>query len=171
MVESLRIAAERVNPQVATDIPEIWSVTAYWIQALAALFGLCFIGWQVQQARKTSDLGTLQAFLKEVAGHERDILRSETAAQQEESFVAFLNFLEVYAAAFNDGLLAKSSKKVIRLKLISALATIQSLPDWHPKLEDAISSPDTFEEVGKFFKKNKKAISDLSRAMQIRTDA
>jgi len=140
---------------MTNDIIEIISVVAQSVAALAAVAALAFIGWQIKQARKTSDLLTLQAFLKDVKDHESALLAASSDDEMEQAFIEILNFLEVYATAINRELIPKVSKVFIRQTLRNSLANIQNAPEWHDKMVEAITSPDTFENLVQFLKDNK----------------
>jgi len=152
--------------RMACDTIAIISVLSQCVAALAAVLGLGFIGRQIQQARKTSDLQTLQAFLKDTKEHEDALLSAKTEGEKEQAFIELLNLLEIYAAALNNGLVPKVSKNFISQKLRDSLILIQSAPEWHDKLEGAITSPETFEALGKFMKDNKAAINALQKAIE-----
>lgn len=107
------------------------------------------------------------SFVKEIKDHEASLISASDGDGQEKSFNELLDFLECYAAAINDGLVHGTGKKIVVLKLRDSLAAIQANPHWHDKLEAAISSPETFEELSKFAKKHKKSIRLISKVMGV----
>lgn len=146
------------------DNLQMSSTIAAWAQAIAALIGLIFIGCQIRLSRKTSDFQVLIELVDGFQRYEESLISAQYAESKEIAFVNLLNFLEFCAASSNDGLLHRTSKKIVDLKVRDSLAIIQANPDWHAKLKEAISSPETFEELTKFCKVNKKYINALSVA-------
>ncbi|MCF7698240.1 hypothetical protein [Loktanella sp. M215] len=157
------VEAMMTDDVVISACAALLSAFAAILSALAAVIGLGFIGWQIRQARKTSDFTTLQAFLKDAKDCE-NALMSDNLGDGRKAFIELMNFLEIYAVALNKGLVPKVSRDVIRLKLCDSLAVIQNAPKWHVVLEEAISSPETFEELQKFMTKNKCRIVALQKA-------
>jgi hypothetical protein len=146
------------------DTLQMSSTIAAWAQAAAALIGLIFIGWQIRLSRKTSDFQVLTELVDGFQRHEEALNSAQCAESKHRAFINFLNFLEFCTASSNDGLLHGTSKKIVDLKVRDSLAIIQASPDWHANLEVAISSPETFEEITKFYKANKDCINSLSAA-------
>jgi len=128
------------------------------------VLGLGFIGWQVNEARKASNVNSLLAFLQDVKEHEHALLRGETEEEKDQAFIEFLNFLEAYAAAINGRLFPKVTHKLVREKLIDCIAVITEAKAWYPKLEEAVTSPTTFQCLTQFTSKERTAINSLVSA-------
>lgn len=140
----------------ATDLA---SAAGQCIQAAAAIIGLGAIWWQIREARKTSDVQSLQAFLRDAKEHENALLQATTEDDQHQAFIEFLNFLEVYSAAINGGLFPTITSDIVREKIIDAVVMITEAEAWHGKLAEAITSKSTFQCLNAFMRREKPAIS------------
>ena len=142
----------------------MWSLAADWTQALAAVGGLGFIGWQIWQSRKASDLQILMDFLQKFKEHESALVEADHDDVKRQAFTELLNFLEVCAVTLNNELLQKNSRNIVGLKLRDSLSLIEDNEQWHDVFVSSVSSPETFEELSKYYKKNKEEIRKLPRA-------
>lgn len=122
-------------------------------QAATALVGLLFVGTQIRQARKTSDLQSLQEFLRVTKDHEHALINSGSDEDREKAFYEFVNFLEIQAAALRGGLFSSVTHKIVREKIRDSVAVIEDIEPWMAKLEAAISSETTFEHLRNFCKR------------------
>lgn len=150
---------------------EDWAMVAAVSQAIAAVaavFGLWFVGCQIRYARKTADLQALQEFLKGVTGRE-DRLLNPDPNEKKQAFNELLNFLEVSAAADNKDLFPETTRSIVVDKLCTSIAEIQEAPACHDQICEAVRSSTTFIELGKFMKRNRKAIND--RVAELRSKA
>jgi hypothetical protein len=138
------------------------------ITAGVAALGLIFVGCQIRDARKTADRQALREFLRGVTERE-DRLIADSNGKKRQAFNEFLNFLEVNAAADNRELFPKTTRSIVVDKLCTSIAVIQEAPDWHGPFCEAVTSSTTFVELGKFMKRNRKAISD--RVAELRSKA
>ena len=132
--------------------------------AVVAFLGLGFVGLQIRAAQKTADFQTLQEFDRRAAVREHALLRAETEAAKKQALYELANFLEMHAAALNDGLLPKTSRKFIKHKLIDSIAVITEEPSTHQTLLDGVTSPTTFAELVKFMHREKREIDALVKA-------
>ena len=147
----------------ATDLA---SAIGQCAAAVAAVLGLGFIGWQIREARKTSDFQSLQAFLRDTKEHEHALLKAGTAEARDQAFIEFLNFLEAYAAALNGRLFPKITRSIVREKLIDSIAVIEEAPAWHVKLEEAVTSATTFQCLGQFIGNERAVIKAVVNARE-----
>jgi hypothetical protein len=143
---------------------DLASTTGQCIQAAAAVIGLGAIWWQIREARKSSDVQSLQAFLRDAKEHESALLRATTEDERHQAFIEFLNFLEAYSAAINGGLFPKVTSGIVREKIIDAVAMITEAEAWHEKLFQAITSKTTFQCLNAFMKREKATISAVISA-------
>lgn len=143
----------------------VWAAIGQCVSAVAAVLGLWYIGRQLQIGRRTSDLQALQTFLKDVKEHERALLHS-AGDDKNSAFVEFLNFLEVYALAFNGKLFSGVSCEVVEQKLVDSLTIIAALPEWHPKLEMAITSQTTFLGLKRFMENHRRQLDAALEVQQ-----
>ena len=145
-------------------IAAVVAAIAAVVAAIAAVLGLRFIGLQIKEARKSSDLLILQALLKDSKEHENALLAANSDDEKNQAFIELLNFLEIYAEAINNGLVPEVSCNFVSQKLRDSLVFIQNAPIFHDKLKNAITSPETFEALRKFMEDNKSEISALLEA-------
>jgi hypothetical protein len=126
--------------------------------------GLYFVGWQIREARKASDLESLVEFYRAVELRETNFssaVRNETSDGEsvDEAYHSLLNLLEVYAGAHNMGLLLKASRDFVRDKLLDAAVLIESNPRWRDKRAAAILSDATFSEWDRFLVRHKNELT------------
>ncbi len=140
------------------------------VAAAAAVAGLFFLGAQIRAGQRISDIQILQEFTRETTTREFALLHGEDDAQKRRAFIEYLNFLEIYAGAMNGRLLPSISKKLVSDSLSNASATIQTNAVWSEQFADAIRTTSTFEEIGRFLSKNKKAISDKAELFRKQSD-
>jgi hypothetical protein len=148
-----------------------WTTVAAIGQVIAAgvaAFGLIFVGRQIRDARKTADLHALREFLRGVTEHEDRLSNPDSNEKKRQAFNEFLNFLEVNAAADNRNLFPKTTRLIVD-KLSTSIAVIQETPGWRGPFCEAVTSSTTFVELGKFMKRNRKAIND--RVAELRSKA
>ena len=86
-----------------TEATDLASAIGQCVAAVAAVVGLGFIGWQVRQARKGSDLQSLQTFLRDAKEHEHALLRATTAEEKDQAFIEFVNIPPPKAVASSYG--------------------------------------------------------------------
>lgn len=142
------------------------------VSAAAAVFGLWFIGRQIGEARKASDVQSLQTFLRDTREHERALVAAATLEDKDHAFIEFLNFLEAYAAATNERLFPKVTRSIVREKLINSIAVITEAQAWHGKMAEAVTSGTTFQCLSLFMRREKaaiKAVVDARAALSNQT--
>jgi hypothetical protein len=124
--------------------------------SLAAAAGLVLTAWQLRRARTTATLQSLQEFFK--ASNEREAALAEAQGNKRHAFIEFMNFLEVYSAAANGGLLAGVTLEIINDKLIDSIVVLMQLGHWHEVIGGSITSPITYKHLRKFIGRHRKTI-------------
>ena len=120
--------------------------------------GFVFVGYQIREARKGSELTALLTFFKNVTDAEDRMQRSAIENKQQVYF-EFLNLLETYAAACNSNLLSGKAEDMVVDKLCSSVAVIQDTEELHGAFTIAVTDSSTFEELVKFIKSHRDDIS------------
>jgi hypothetical protein len=136
-----------------------WLQVAQLVSSIAATFGLFLTAWQFVRTRRTADLQALQKFFETASAQEAALARATDHATQTHAFHEFLNFLEVYANAHNNGLFGAGSERMVRHKLEDSIIELLQSPGWHPVIQQALDRETTFEEIRKFRKKHEKEIT------------
>lgn len=134
------------------------------LAGFSAFAGLLFIGIQIKAARKTADLQALQTFLQDTQKYEERLLAAKDSSSKESAFNDLLNFLELNAAAMNDNLFSKTTRRMAMEKLADSILIIESAREWHDRFCSAMTTETTFEELSKFYKRERKYI-DKRRGM------
>jgi hypothetical protein len=129
-----------------------------FIGGIGSAAGLLFVGYQIRQSRKDSELKSLLDFLEQMTRAE-DRLQHPNSEDKEQAYFEFLNLLETYAAIINSGLVFGKSNEMIVDKLCSSVAEIQSIEELHKLFETAVTSSNTFEELVKFNEQHRVIIS------------
>ena len=132
---------------------------------------MIFVGAQIRAAGRTADIKILQEFNRSTIERESAFSNASDDARKEQAFVELLNFLEIYAAALNGGLLPPISRRIVRDSLVNSIAAIQLAPFWSQKFSEAIKTVTTFEELGRFMRDEKEAISAVVNMMTEPSDA
>jgi hypothetical protein len=123
---------------------------------LAAAVGLILTAWQLWRARTTATLQSLQEFFK--TSNEREAALAKAKGDKRHAFIEFMNFLEVYSAAANSGLLAGVTLELVNDKLIDSIVVLMQLGHWHEVIGGSITSPITYKHIRKFIERHKKTI-------------
>jgi hypothetical protein len=124
--------------------------------SLAAAVGLVLTAWQFRRTRSVAALQSLQEFFK--ASNEREAALAEAQGDKRHAFIEFMNFLEVYSAGANDGLLTGVTLELVNDKLIDSIVVLMQLGHWHDAIESSITSPITYKHLRKFIGRHKKTI-------------
>jgi len=109
-------------------------------------------------------LQSLQEFSK--ASNEREAALAEAEDDKRHAFVEFMNFLEVYSAAANGGLLSGVTLEFVNDKLIDSIVVLMQLGHWHDTIETSVTGPTTYEHLRKFIRRHKKTIDSRYAAAE-----
>lgn len=132
------------------------------IAAIAGIVGLFFVGFQLRASRQSTDLKNLQKFFEETTNREHALFASkESETDQSKAFVEFVNFLEIYAAAYNKRLIGGISREQIRDQLIETLAVIETNTWSCKKLNEAVTSRSALKELRHFKTRFQKKIDGI----------
>ena len=145
------------------------ATAAQVLAAFASVVALGFVGLQIRSARTVADLTALLEFWRNVTEQEGKLFDPD-AARKQMAFLELLNFLEVTAAAVNDKLFPKVSRRIVRDKLQTSIAVLQCAPDWHKTFLDAVATSTTFSELLKFMKRNRRQIEEMVAMMKGKID-
>jgi hypothetical protein len=132
--------------------------------SLAAAVGLGLTAWQLWRARAVATLQSLQEFSK--ASNEREAALAEAQGDKRHAFIEFMNFLEVYSAAANGGLLAGVTLEFVNDKLIDSIVVLMQLGHWHDVIEGSVTGPTTYLHLRQFIRRHKKTVGDRYIAAQ-----
>ena len=143
---------------------EDWTIAAaagQIVAAVAAVIGLFFVGFQVKVARKTADLQALQEFVRSAMEREACLINADAEQKKQQAFFEFLNFMEMNAAAINGDLFHNKTRSLAVEKLCTSIVVIQANPAFHDHFCQAVTNSTTFDELGKFMKRERKTITVL----------
>ena len=135
-----------------------WVPIAQIASSIVAAFGLllsaCALlatAYQMRRTRLTGDLQALQKFSEEANNREAAFATAETDDDRRHAFNELLNFLELYACAYNSGLIiGEGAKAIIRHKLEDSYIELDAAKHWHPEIAVALDRSTTFAELRKF---------------------
>ena len=129
---------------------------AQLIATACAVVGLFLTAFTVGRSRRTADLQALQKFSDDTNAREAALANVNSDAARHHAFNEFLNFLEIYATAYNHGLIVgRGSTKIVRLKLIDSFIELDAAKQWHPHIGKAIDRNSTLIELAKFIASNR----------------
>jgi hypothetical protein len=77
-----------------------------------------------------------------------------------------MNFLEVYSAAANGGLLTGVTLEFVNDKLIDSIVVLMQLGHWHDVIEASVTGPTTYLHLRQFIRRHKKTIGGRYTAVQ-----
>lgn len=136
------------------------SIIAYAqiISSGGAAVGLILTAWQFWRTRKTTTLQHLQDFYKATIERESSLAHAADDQRKRHAFVEYLDFLEVYSAAVNDGLFIGVARELVRDKIIDSIITLERAPQWHEEIEKSVTSAITYKYLLKFIDQNRKSL-------------
>jgi len=134
------------------------------VSSLAAAVGLFLTAWQFRRTRAVATLQSLQEFFK--ASNEREAALAEAQDDKRHAFIEFMNFLEVYSAAANGGLLTGVTLELVNDKLIDSIVVLMQLGHWHDSIEGSVTGPTTYLHLREFIKRHKKTVEGRYVAAQ-----
>lgn len=132
--------------------------------SLAAAVGLGLTAWQLWRARTVATLQSLQEFFK--ASNEREAALAEAEDDKRHAFIEFMNFLEVYSAAANGGLLTGVTLEFANDKLIDSVVVLMQFGYWHDVIDRSVTGPTTYLHLRRFVRRHKKTIAGRYTAAQ-----
>lgn len=74
---------------------------------------------------------------------------------QRHAFVEYLNFLEIYSAALNSGLMIGVAQEIVSDKVLDSIVAVESHSHWHDEIERSITSGTTYRHIGLFMKRQR----------------
>jgi hypothetical protein len=113
---------------------------------LLTAFGLVFTALQIRRTRRTGDLQALQKFHEDANKREAALAEARTKGEEEflHAFNEYLNFLEIYACAYNNELIiGQGSKDIVRHKLVDGFIEVEAAERLHPHIEAALDRSTT----------------------------
>ena len=126
--------------------------------------GLIFTACQMRRTRRTSDLQALQKFYEDANKREAELADAKTDDARIHAFNEFMNFLELYASAYNNGLVVgRGSRDIIRHKLEDSFIELDAAKQWHPHIEKALDRSTTFIELRRLIERHRAEV-DRRRA-------
>jgi hypothetical protein len=107
--------------------------------------GLFFTGFQTLRSRRTTDLQTLQKFSDDANEREAALAQAEGDQARRHAFNEFFNFLELYACAYNRGLInGRAIDEIVRHKLEDCYIELDAAKEWHPHVAAALDRSTTY---------------------------
>lgn len=126
---------------------------------VCAAVGLFLTAFSIGRSRRTADLQALQKFADDANKREAALAEAQTDDARLHAFNELLNFLELYASAYNNRLIiGRGSKKIVRHKLEDCFIEFEAATAWHPHIGKAVDRFSTFEELTKFIGAHRKEI-------------
>jgi hypothetical protein len=149
----------------------VWSLAAdvATVSATAiAAVGLIWTALSLRASTRASDLNSLFLVTGHITEAEARLVTSrDDPIQQDVDFNNYLNMLETLAAAINGGLFGSVSSRITSDRLCNDIAILMS-SDWsRERIEQAVTSPETFCEVSAFYRKNKKRIKGHATFLEV----
>lgn len=101
----------------------------------------------------------LQKFSEDANKREAALAEARTDDARAHAFNEFMNFLELYACAYNNGLvIGRGSKDIIRHKLEDSYIELDAAREWHPHIVKVLDRSTTFVELTKFIHRHAKEV-------------
>lgn len=144
---------------MATKSAWEWVEVAQMAGTVIAAAGLLLTALQLSRTRRTADLQAIQKFSEDANKREATLVDAKSDDERRRAFVEFLNFLELYACAYNNGLvLGNGSKDIVRHKLLDSYIELDGAKEWHPQIAAALDRPTTFSELTKLVTRHRAEI-------------
>ena len=87
------------------------------------------------------------------------VAASDDGSKQLHAFIEFLNFLEIYSAAFNAKLFIGAAREIVQDKIIDSVVVLETSPHWHDEIEKSITSETTYKHLRRFVRTHRKTIA------------
>lgn len=141
---------------------EWWADLATVAAAVLAAVGLLATAWSVRGQARSNDLNALFLIANQLREAEARLLNCATDHERRnEEVVNYLNLLETIATALNSGLFRKATSKIAKDRLANDIAILLANEETRTRIETAITSEDTFRELGRFERNNRQKIRRL----------
>lgn len=137
-----------------------------FLQVIIAWLGLAYIGRQIRDARRSSDVQNLFAFYKAITDAEQSLLNAFDDNDRDRAFYELTNLLEAHAMALRGRIYTGVTREAVELKLIDACALIQMSEFWSSKLDAGRSTPSAFKDLFRFMKRHRRKIEKVKRLSQ-----
>jgi hypothetical protein len=155
----------------AREWVEIAQVASSIIAACGLLLTACGLGmtaWQMRRTRLTADLQALQKFSEDANKQEATLADAKSDDARLHVFNEFLNFLEIYACAYNNGLvIGRGSKEIIRHKLEDSYIELDAAKEGRAHIAKALDRSTTFAELTTLIRRHRKEV-DRRKAERLR---
>jgi hypothetical protein len=109
-------------------------------------------------------LQSLQEFFK--ASNEREAALAEAEGDKRHAFIEYMNFLEVYSAAANGGLLTGITLELVNDKLIDSAVVLMQLGHWHEVIDGSFTGPTTYAHLRRFIGRHKRTVDGRFMAVE-----
>ncbi len=154
-----------MDPTTTATIGAFAAAASATILALVSYFNIRALRTQV----KVADFNNCLLLVKQLGEAQRNVFSAkEENDKYEFEFRELLNLLESVALLINRKKITKVSEEYSREFLCEAIAWIEADVSMHNLIEDAVTGPNTFEELKRFRKSNRKKISILAQEYQQR---
>lgn len=120
------------------------------------------------RSRRVADLQAMQKFFQDVNEREAALATAVGDAARLHAFNEFLNFLELYAHAYNRDLFGESSEELVRHKLADSFNVLNESRDWHPQIMRAVDTRTTLIELRRFVERHRPEIDQRAQARKER---
>jgi hypothetical protein len=141
-----------------------WVDWAQIISGAASAIALGFNAYAITSQNRATAISTLNAFLDRSKKYERELRESVGTTDFVYRFTDYINHLEILATCVNKRLYPKIPRNVARNRLVQDISILQTTKGASELLSSRIVSPDTFGDLRIFVGKNKKPISEASKA-------
>lgn len=147
-----------------------------------ATIGLCFAARQMflatqqmslatgvaDRSRRVADLQAMQKFFQDVNEREAALATAVGDPARLHAFNEFLNFLELYAHAYNRDLFDDSSEELVRHKLADSFNVLNENRHLHPLVMKAVDTRTTLIELRTFVERHRPEIDERAKARKER---
>jgi hypothetical protein len=143
-------------------IAQVASAIVSAIGLFISAIGLCLTACQMSRSRRTVDLQAIQKFSDDADKHEAALVPADSEDSHQHALNVFLNFLELYACAYNNGLIiGDGSREIVRHRIIDSYIALAAATEWHSHIAtEALDSSTTFKELIKLIRCHRKEVNE-----------
>lgn len=123
------------------------------IATIFAASGLFFNAFSIRGQAKSTDLNSLFQLAKEIRDAEERLLSATNEEIKLREINNYLNILEVFAASVNNDLFGKITQRMAAERPIDDISILMEEEYTRQKIQDAVTSESTFQELSRFAKK------------------
>lgn len=109
-----------------------------------------FSAFSIRSQAKSTDLNSLFQLAREIREAEERLFSAKNEEDKLKEINNYFNILEIFAASVNNDLFGKTTQKMAAERLVNDISILMAGEYTRQKIQDAVTSELTFQELSKF---------------------